>query len=121
MNRTLWLVAGAFVSSIANTSIAADHLLTATDKGGLTTSSQPFLNGTNNPGRPGTTVPGQGSPLSGEDHTVPAVESESLLTHHFTQPNTHANPGNGTLRTPPPVQSDMTAPKPGMTAPRGKR
>jgi hypothetical protein len=53
-------------------------------------------------------VPGQGSPLSGEDHTVPAVESSSLLTHHSTQLNTNANPGNGTLRTPPPVTSGMT-------------
>jgi hypothetical protein len=108
MHKSIWLLAGAFVWSFGNTAIASDHLLTATGKGGLTTSSQPFQNGTNNPGRPGTTVPGQGSPLSGEDHTVPAVESSSLLTHHSTQLNTNANPGNGTLRTPPPVTSGMT-------------
>lgn len=109
MKRTICLLAGACLSSFATASIAADHLLTATDKGGLTTSSQPFMNGTNNPGRSGETVPGQGSPLAGEDHTVPAVETSSLLTHHFTQPNTNANPGNGTLRTPPPVTSGMTS------------
>ncbi len=121
MNRTtMWLAAGAVLSSFANTSIASDHLFTATGAGGLTTSSQPFMNGTNNPGRPGTTVPGQGSPLSGEDHTTPAVESSSLLTHHSTQLNTNANPGNGTLRTPPPVASGMTVPNGSMTARGGK-
>ena len=120
MNRTIWLAAGVLASSFATASIASDHLLTAKDKGGLTTSSQPFQNGIDNPGRPGTTVPGQGSPLSGEDNTVPAVETSELLTHHSTQLNTHANPGNGTLRTPPPVASGMTtAPASGMTAPRG--
>src|SRR5690242_21248037 len=114
MNRTIPLLAGALLSSFAVTSIASDHLLTAKDKGGLTTSSQPFMNGTNNPGRAGTTVPGQGSPLSGEDHTTPAVETGQLLTHHSTQPNLNANPGNGMLRSPPPAAS-------GMTVPRGSR
>jgi len=116
MNRTIWLLAaGTFVSSFANTALGSDHLFTATGAGGLTTSSQPFQNGTNHPGRAGTTVPGQGSPLSGEDHTTPAVETEQLLTHHFTQPNTNANPGNGTLRTPPPVTSGMTVPNSSST------
>lgn len=113
MKRTISLLAGALLSSIAYTSVASDHLFTATGAGGLTTSSQPFQNGTNNPGRPGTSVPGQGSPLSGEDRTTPTVESSALLTKHFTQPNTNANPGNGTLRTPPPVQSGMTVPAKG--------
>jgi hypothetical protein len=113
MKRAIWLLAGASLLCLADASIADDHLNTATGAGGLTTSSQPFVNGTNNPGRPGTTVPGQGSPLSGEDHTVPAVGSDTLTTHHFTQPNTNANPGNGTLRTPPPAGA-------GMTVPRGK-
>ncbi|HSV02029.1 MAG TPA: hypothetical protein VLI41_02390 [Phenylobacterium sp.] len=90
--------------------LASDHLFTAVGAGGLTTSSQPFQNGTTNPGRPGTLVPGQGSPLSGEDHTTPAVETGSLLTHHFTQPNLNANPGNGTLRTPLPVTRGQMAP-----------
>ncbi len=89
---------------------ASDHLFTAVGAGGLTTSSQPFLNGTNNPGRSGLIVPGQGSPLSGADHTTPAVEADNLLTHHFTQPNMNANPGNGVLNTPPPVTQGKTAP-----------
>jgi hypothetical protein len=114
MKRTIWLLAGASLFGLAATSMADDHLNTATGAGGLTTSSQPFINGTNNPGRPGTSVPGQGSPLSGEDRTVPAVGSDTLLTHHFTLPNTNANPGNGKLRTPPPAKS-------GMTVPMGKR
>jgi len=113
MKRTILLIAGASLLSIAQSSIADDHLNTATGAGGLTTSSQPFINGTNNPGRPGTSVPGQGSPLSGEDRTVPAVGSDQLLTRHFTQPNTHAKPGNGALRTPPAANS-------GVTVPRGK-
>jgi hypothetical protein len=114
MKRTICLLAGASLFGlVAETSFADDHLNTATRAGGLTTSSQPFTNGTNNSGRPGTLVPGQGSPLSGEDHTVPAAGSDNLLTHHFTQSNTKANPGNGTLRTPPPAAS-------GMTVPRGK-
>lgn len=113
MTKTMLLLAGLSLSSLADTSFAADHLFTAVGAGGLTTSSQPFQNGTNNPGRPGTSVPGQGSVLSGEDTTVPAVESSSLLTHHFTELNTNANPGNGTLRTPPPAASGMTVPKNG--------
>src|SRR4029079_8057432 len=44
-------------------------------------------------------VLGEGSPLSGEEHTLPAVVAESMLTHHFTELNTHANPGNGVTRT----------------------
>jgi hypothetical protein len=103
-------IAGWSLLALTSVAWASDHLFTGVDAGGLTTSSQPFMNGTTNPGRAGTSVPGQGSPLSGEDHTTPAVESSSLLTHHFTQPNTHANPGNGTLRTPPPVLSGRTVP-----------
>jgi hypothetical protein len=102
---------------IAGTAGAADHLFTGVGAGGLTTSSQPFLNGTNNPGRSGFSVPGQGSPLSGQDRTTPAVESGQLLTHHFTQPNLNANPGNGMLRTPPPSAAGMTVPM-GMGARR---
>ncbi len=83
--------------------LAADHLFTARAAGGLTASSQPFLNGTNNPGRPGADVPGQGSPLSGREHTVPPVAVDNL---HSTQ----ANPGNGVFRTPPPVLDGKVAP-----------
>ena len=110
MKMIISLLTGVSLLVLADTSLAADHLFTATGAGGLTTSSQPFANGTNNPGRPGTSVPGQGSPLSGEDHTTPTVETGSQLTHHFTQQNTNAKPGNGTLRTPPPVTSGGTVP-----------
>jgi hypothetical protein len=89
---------------------ASDHLFTAIGAGGLTTSSQPFQNGLNNSGRSGLIVPGQGSPLSGADRTTPTVELDTLLTHHFTQLNTNANPGNGVFKTPPPVLAGKTAP-----------
>lgn len=111
MQRLTILAVSASLAALAGPSFASDHLFTAVGAGGLnTTTSQPFLNGTTNPGRPGTLVPGQGSPLSGEDHTTPTVESGSLLTHHFTQPNLNANPGNGVLKTPPPVMNGQTAP-----------
>ena len=111
MNRTVLCVTSASLLIVTQLAVADDHLNTAIGAGGLSTSSQPFLNGNNNPGRSGPSVPGQGSPLSGEDRTVPAVGSDQLLTRHFTQPNTHANPGNGTLRTPPPAASGMTVPR----------
>jgi len=56
---------------------------TGVGAGGITESSQPFLNGTNNSGRSGFIVPGQGSPLSGQDRTTPAVETGSLLRAPF--------------------------------------
>lgn len=111
MKKTASLLAGASLLVLANVSLADDHLFTAVGAGGLTTSSQPFLNGINNPGRPGESVPGEGSPLSGEEDTVPAVDVESLLTHHFTQQNTHANPGNGTSRVPQPVDAGLIVPR----------
>lgn len=107
--RKLAILAGA-VSLFAGVPIAqaADHLFTAVAAGGLsctsavdpvlcsgTSNSQPFLNGVNNPGRPGDDVPGQGSPLSGNDHTVPATDKHPEAT-----------------RVPPPVGS--------FTVPRGK-
>ncbi len=106
------VISTARVALFASSSVsyAADHLFTAVGAGGLTTSSQPFVNGSNNPGRSGDIVPGQGSPLSGADHTTPAAESGSLLTNHFTELNTNANPGNGVLKTPPPVTDGKTAP-----------
>lgn len=73
---------------------AADHSLTAINAGGLTEESQPFQNGTNNPGRSSDDVVGQGSPLSGEDSTTPATD----------QPN------NGQVHTPKPVEDGKTAP-----------
>lgn len=104
------LAAATCVLASGSGGYASDHLFTAVGAGGLTTSSQPFMNGTNNPGRSGLIVPGQGSPLSGADHTTPAVETGNQLTHHFTIPNTNANPGNGVLKTPPPVTAGKTAP-----------
>jgi hypothetical protein len=103
-------MAGLAVSALAFPALASDHLFTAQGAGGLKPSSQPFQNGVNNPGRPATSVPGQGSPLSGADHTTPAVETGSLLTHHFSQPNTNANPGTGSFKTPPPVSAGKVAP-----------
>jgi hypothetical protein len=78
---------------------ADDHLFTAVAAGGLTTQSNPF---TKTNGRSGASVPGQGSPLSGEDQTVPAVATDEI--------STQANPGNGVLRTPPPVLDSKVAP-----------
>jgi hypothetical protein len=111
--RRLAIVLASATSFLSFSSIGygADHLFTAVGAGGLTTSSQPFVNGTNgNPGRSDDIVPGQGSPLSGADHTTPAAEAESLLTHHFTQTNTNANPGNGTLKTMPLATQGKVAP-----------
>ena len=110
MRMQALLLTGLTVLASVGTAKAADHLFTGVGAGGLTTSSQPFLNGTNNPGRSGFTVPGQGSPLSGADRTTPAVETGQLTTHHFTQPNLNANPGNGVLRQPPPAAAGMTVP-----------
>jgi hypothetical protein len=110
MKKLALMAAGVSLFAWTSVGYASDHLFTAIGAGGLTTSSQPFLNGTNNPGRSALIVPGQGSPLSGADHTTPAVETGSLLTHHFTDPNTNANPGDGTLKTPPPVSARKVAP-----------
>jgi hypothetical protein len=78
----------------AGSAFAADHSLTAIEAGALTEESQPFQNGTNNPGRSSEDVVGQGSPLSGEDSTTPATD----------QPN------NGQVNTPKPVEDGKTAP-----------
>ncbi len=90
------------IGALAAPALADDHLFTAVAAGGLTLNSQPFLNGTNNPGRSGEDVPGQGSPLSGFEHTVPAVAAEKLPEQ--------ANVGNGVVRTPPPVLAGKVAP-----------
>jgi hypothetical protein len=93
MNKVTFLAAGLMLAAFTTAGSAADHLFTATAAGGLTAPapgvqpSQPFLNGTNNPGRSGESVPGQGSVLSGEDHSTPATD----------QPN------SGQVKTPPPV------------------
>lgn len=104
------LAAGNLFLAGSSAGYASDHLFTAIGAGGLTMAKQPFQNSIDNPGRSAFLVPGQGSPLSGADHTTPAVELTSLLTHHFTEPNTNANPGNGVLKTPKPVLDGKTAP-----------
>ncbi|MET3591187.1 hypothetical protein ABID26_000566 [Mesorhizobium shonense] len=92
MMRTL--VFFATLSLLAGPASASDHLFTAVGAGGLTTASQPFQNGTDNPGRPGTSVAGEGSPLSGDEHTVPATETAT----------------GATSKTPPSADQGKTAP-----------
>ncbi len=94
MRKLAILAAGVSLLAGSCPSYAADHLFTATAAGGLTLSSQPFLNGINNKGRLGDDVPGQGSVLSGEDHTVPATDTQT----------------GATLKTPPPVLAGRAAP-----------
>jgi hypothetical protein len=88
------LITGIALLILMSAASAADHLLTATAAGGLTEASQPFQNGTNNPGRSGEDVPGQGSPLSGEDNSTPATDTLN----------------NGVGTTPKPVADGKTAP-----------
>ena len=94
MTLRTFSITGITLLMLASTASAADHLATATAAGGLKPSSQPFQNGLNNPGRSGEDVPGQGSPLSGEDHSTPATDTEN----------------NGVGTTPNPVADGKTAP-----------
>jgi hypothetical protein len=73
--RTLMMITGISLFALASSANAADHLFTATAAGGLTASSQPFQNGLTNPGRFNDDVPGQGSPLSGGEHSTPASDT----------------------------------------------
>jgi hypothetical protein len=91
--RTL-VMAGMSMLALASTAQAADHTLTAIATGGLTEFSQPNQNGFNNPGRNADSVPGQGSPLSGEDTTTPATDTTN----------------SGQVKTPPAVSDGKTAP-----------
>jgi hypothetical protein len=76
MRRLTLLAAGLPLFMMTPASYAADHTFTAVAAGGLKSDiSQPFNNGLNNPGRNADSVPGQGSPLSGEDHTTPATDT----------------------------------------------
>lgn len=87
MRKFAILAAGASLLAASCPSYAADHLFTAVAAGGLSiTTSQPFLNGTNNPGRPGDNVPGQGSVFQGEDHTVPATDTTTGVKAPKTPP-----------------------------------
>lgn len=91
---TRTLVIAVLLLAAAGSAFAADHALTAIAAGGLTEESQPFQNGTNNPGRSSEDVVGQGGPLAGEDSTTPATD----------QPN------NGQVNTPKPVLDSKTSP-----------
>ena len=90
----LFMLTGCSLLALSSQAYAADHALTAISAGGLTEESQPFQNGTNNPGRSSEAVVGQGSPLAGEDSTTPATD----------QPN------HGKEKTPPPVSDGKTSP-----------
>jgi hypothetical protein len=94
MRKLTLLAAGLPLFMMTTAGYAADHTLTAQATGGLTSSSQPFQNGTTNPGRSADSVPGQGSPLSGEDTTTPATDTSN----------------SGIVKTPPPVSDGKTAP-----------
>lgn len=117
LNRKIMRLAaaGLFVSVAAGATavpaLADDHLFTAVGAGGLSTQSQPFLNGQDNSGRPGTTVPGQGSPLSGFDNTVPAVGTDRL-TNASSQAITTID---ANTHEPPPVMDGKTAPSASST------
>ena len=101
MRKLAILAAGVSLLAGSCPSYAADHLFTATAAGGLTLSSQPFLNGLNNKAPTADVVPGQGSPLSGAEHTVPATDTQT----------------GATLKTPPPVSSGKTAPSGNASVP----
>jgi len=94
VNRFVVPILGFSLLALATGAQAADHLFSATGAGGLTPSSQPFQNGLNNPGRLSDEVPGQGSPLSGDDHTTPATDTTN----------------SGQAKTPPSVSAGKTAP-----------
>jgi hypothetical protein len=95
MRKLTLLTAGLPLFMMTTAGYAADHTLTAEAAGGLnSSSSQPFQNGTTNPGRSADSVPGQGSPLSGEDPTTPATDTLN----------------SGSVKTPPAVSDGKTAP-----------
>ena len=50
VNRFVVPILGFSLLALATGAHAADHLFSATGAGGLTSSSQPFQNGLNNPG-----------------------------------------------------------------------
>ena len=92
------LALGGLLSAGTMPVLADDHLATAVTDGGLTENSQPF--NIDNPGKGGEEAPGQGSPLSGTDHTTPAsatVEDSHALSVNpayasgKTAPSGHSN------------------------------
>lgn len=103
MTKLAVLAAGASLLAGVCPGYASDHLFTATAAGGLTLSSQPFINGTTgtNSAPTADAVPGAGSPLSGLEHTVPATDTTT----------------GATTKTPPAVLSGKTAPSANASIP----
>jgi hypothetical protein len=69
-----FLIVGAGVVALSGAAVADDHLLSALDHG-LSLDSQPFQ--TNKAGHSAELVPGQGSPLAGEETKTPATDTDA--------------------------------------------
>ena len=67
------LIAGASLMALAGIGKADDHLVQATDFGGLTLDSQPYQ--TNPAGHSGDLAAGQGSPFTGEETQTPSTDN----------------------------------------------
>src|SRR4030095_17141653 len=91
MTARTFLIAGIALVMLPSIASAADHSLTAIAAGGLTEESQPFQNGTNNPGRSSEDVVGQGSPLAGEDSTTPATDQPNHGQENTPTPGHEGN------------------------------
>ncbi len=76
---TTCLIAGASLMALAGVSKADDHLVQATDFGGLSLDSQPYQ--TNPAGHSGDLAPGQGSPFTGEETKTPATDTDAANDH----------------------------------------
>jgi hypothetical protein len=97
--RILSVIAAIGVAAFTTAVYADDHLATAVAAGGLTSDKQPF--NIDNPGKGGEGAPGQGSPLSGEDHTTPASLTQEEAGHTLT-----TNPAWQMEKTAPSVHSN---------------
>jgi len=81
--RILSVIAATAIASFTTAPYADDHLAIAVAAGGLKEGvSQPYQ--IDNPGKGGEEAPGQGSPLSGEDHTTPASLTQEEAGHTLT-------------------------------------
>ena len=76
---TICLIAGASLVALAGVSKADDHLVQATDFGGLSLDSQPYQ--TNPAGHSGDLAPGQGSPFTGAETKTPATDTDAANNH----------------------------------------
>ena len=98
--RILSMVGATAFAALTSAAYADDHLATAVAAGGLTEGvSHPFQ--IDNPGKGGEEAPGQGSPLSGEDHTTPASLTQEEAGHTLTP-----NPAWASGKTAPSVNSN---------------